>query len=275
MRKNPVLHPIVLAAHNPGPLTGAGNNTYLIAGDDGLAILIDAGVGHAQHLADLDAALGRRRARLESVLVTHAHPDHASGAPALASRYGVICRKCPWPAEDAAYAVDWRAIADGDRLPAADGALTAIRTAGHSPDHLVFWHDASGIVFAGDLVIPGASVIINADHGGDMRAYLASLERTIALGARRLCPAHGPVVDDPERLLRAQLEHRRRREREVLAALGAGLDSVPAIADSIYDRLDPPLAAGARHNVRAHLLKLEADGQAVEDAGGRWRAIGA
>jgi glyoxylase-like metal-dependent hydrolase (beta-lactamase superfamily II) len=270
-----VLDPIVLAAHNPGPLTGPGNNTYLIAGDEGRAVLIDAGVGDPGHLADVRGVLNSLRARLESVFVTHAHPDHASGAPALASGHEAVCRKYPWPAEDAAYAVSWQPIADGERLPAGGDHLTAIHTPGHSPDHLVFWHEQSGTLFAGDLVIPGASVIINADHGGDMRAYLASLERALALGARRLCPAHGPQVADPERLLRAQLEHRRRREREVLAALRAGLDSVPAIADSIYDRLDPPLAAGARHNVRAHLLKLEADGHAAEDAGARWRARGA
>lgn len=267
--------PLLLAAHNPGPLTGPGNNTYLIAGRDGTSALVDAGVGHPEHLADLDDALGRLGTRLESVLVTHAHPDHASGAPVLASRHGAICFKHPWPAEDSAYPVDWRAVADGDRLRAGDEWLTAMLTPGHAPDHLVLWHASSGTVFAGDLVIPGASVIINADHGGDMLQYLASLDRVLALGASRLCPAHGAVVDEPARLLRAQLEHRRQREREVLAALRAGFDSVPAIADSIYDRLDPPLAAGARHNVRAHLLKLEADGDAAQDAAGRWRAIGA
>ena len=45
---------IALNACNPGPMTGAGNNTYLIA-SDGEAVLIDAGVGHPDHLAALGA----------------------------------------------------------------------------------------------------------------------------------------------------------------------------------------------------------------------------
>jgi len=50
------VQPILLFAHNPSPMTGLGNNTYLVA-DAGVAALIDAGVGEARHLADLDAEL--------------------------------------------------------------------------------------------------------------------------------------------------------------------------------------------------------------------------
>src|SRR5262245_35839857 len=44
--------PVVLDARNPGPLTGSGNNTYLLA-SNGVATLVDAGVGHPDHLAAL------------------------------------------------------------------------------------------------------------------------------------------------------------------------------------------------------------------------------
>ena len=61
------------------------------------------------------------------------------------------------------------------------------------------------------------------------------------------------------------------RERQVLAALAAGRDTVPAIAESIYDGLAPALLPAARENVRAHLEKLEQEGARVRgqtDAGG-------
>ena len=45
--------PTLLHARNPGPYTGDGNWTYLIAGER--PVLIDAGVGQPEHLADLAA----------------------------------------------------------------------------------------------------------------------------------------------------------------------------------------------------------------------------
>ena len=50
------LRPIVLDACNPGPMTGAGNHTYLLA-SGGAAVLVDAGVGHPDHLVALERAL--------------------------------------------------------------------------------------------------------------------------------------------------------------------------------------------------------------------------
>ena len=52
-RVSMVLTPILLDAHNPGPMTGRGNNTYLLLGSGAEAVLIDAGVGDPRHLADL------------------------------------------------------------------------------------------------------------------------------------------------------------------------------------------------------------------------------
>src|SRR5262245_61129622 len=105
--------PILISAHNPSAMTGAGNNTFLIPGAEGEAGLIDAGVGQPQHLADLDQHLAAERSELRQVLVTHGHADHASGAPALAARYpGAWFAKYPWPEEDSRYAVNWRRLAD-------------------------------------------------------------------------------------------------------------------------------------------------------------------
>jgi glyoxylase-like metal-dependent hydrolase (beta-lactamase superfamily II) len=262
--------PILLAAGNPGPMTGPGTNTYLIVGADRSAVLIDAGVGQAEHLAALDGALAENTAWLQSVLVTHGHVDHASGAPAIAAAHGqAVFAKYPWGEEDGRYAVEWRPLRDGDRLAVGEHTLTVMHTPGHSPDHVVFWHEASGSVFTGDLVTPGGSVMIPASCGGSLAAYLASLDKVLALGPRQLFPGHGPRVDDARALLVGHLEHRRLREQQVIAALDSGRRTVEAIADCIYDGLQPALMPAARENVRAHLAKLEAEG-AASDHNGEW-----
>jgi glyoxylase-like metal-dependent hydrolase (beta-lactamase superfamily II) len=261
---------LTLEAHNPGPLTATGNHTYLLAAD-GAALLIDAGTGEPRHLAALAEALADAAATLTHVLVTHAHPDHASGAPALRDAYpAALFMKMPWPGEDERYGVPWRAIADGQQFAIGGIVVRAIPTAGHSPDHLAFWEPSTRTCFSGDLVIQNSSVMIHASGGGDLGAYLESLERLRQLAPARMMPAHGPEIDDPDRVLRDYLAHRLMRERQVVSALQAGRQSVPAIAESIYHGLDPALLPAAQENVRAHLEKLRREGRAFEDDG-RWR----
>lgn len=262
--------PVLLTAHNPGPMTGAGNNTYLLAGGSGLAGLIDAGVGAPAHLADLASALDARRARLDLVLVTHGHRDHAAGAPAIARAHpSAVFAKLPWPEEDTQYAVAWLRLADGDVVTAGGEPLTAVHTPGHSPDHLAFWHAGSRTVFVGDLVALGSSVMIHWSRGGDLAQYLASLARLQALTPARLLPAHGPPIDDPQAVLASYIQHRMEREQQVVDALTAGHTTVQAIAESIYDGLAPALMPAARENVRAHLEKLKAEGRASQ-VNDRW-----
>jgi glyoxylase-like metal-dependent hydrolase (beta-lactamase superfamily II) len=264
------VNPIRLSAHNPGPMTGDGNNTYLLVGADRQATLVDAGVGEPRHLAELDAALGAHGTRLDAVLVTHGHADHAAGAPHIAATHSsAVFRKYPWPPEDGRYPVAWLPLADGELVGAGENTLTVLHTPGHSPDHVAFWHPPSRTIFSGDLVALGSSVMIHWSRGGDLGQYLASLERLLALDAARLLPAHGQAIDDPRAVLEAYLAHRRQREQQVIAALRAGCSTVEAIAESIYDGLAAALVPAARENVRAHLEKLKADGRAAHDAG-RW-----
>jgi glyoxylase-like metal-dependent hydrolase (beta-lactamase superfamily II) len=264
-----VFNPIRLEAHNPSPMTGAGNHTYLLIAKN-TALLIDAGVGEPQHLEELERALKEHGARLRDVLVTHGHPDHASGVTALARHHShARFFKYPWPQEDLRYPVEWSPIREGDRFTVGDHTLIALHTPGHSPDHVAFWHEDSRTVFAGDLVVQGSSVMIHATKGGDLAQYLQSLDRLLRLAARRVLPAHGPDVPDPEVLIRGYVDHRLAREAQVLAALAAERDSVPAIVESIYDGLSPALVPAAAENVHAHLEKLRHEGRVME-RNGRW-----
>jgi ribonuclease/clavin/mitogillin len=265
-----VFTPIRLDAHNPSPMTGAGNHTYLLLEEHGAAVLIDAGVGESRHLEELAATLEDHHAQLRDVLVTHGHPDHASGVLAIARDHrGARFFKYPWPEEDGRYPVEWLPIREGDGVTIGDCTLVALHTPGHSPDHMAFWHEDSRTAFTGDLVVSDSSVMIHATHGGDLGQYLQSLQRLLTLEPLRLLPAHGPDVTNPGSLLRSYIDHRRMREAQVIAALEAGRDAVPAIVESIYDGLSPALVPAAAENVQAHLEKLRREGRAIE-RNGRW-----
>ncbi|MCC7243039.1 MAG: MBL fold metallo-hydrolase [Acidobacteria bacterium] len=255
---------IPLPVANPGPFTGAGNWTYLVPGVRPL--LVDAGVGKAGHLDALAAAAPAGPAL---VVVTHAHPDHVSGAPALADRWPEASfNKIPWTGRDL-LEIRWQPVRDGTRFETGEGELEVVHTLGHAPDHVVLWHAASRTVFGADLLQLGNTVAIPASNGGDLSAYLRSLKRVQSLEPARVLPAHGPVIEDPMVLIDRYLVHRRHREVQILTALESKLDTVDAVADRIYTGLTPVLGPLAKESVLAHLVKLEQDGLARRE-GSRW-----
>lgn len=237
------LHPLLIPAGNPSEWTGpTGNNTWLIAGRE--PALVDAGTGRPEHVEAVARALGD--APLARVLITHWHPDHVSGLPALRDRWKRL------------------EVVDAARgpIPAGDGVLEAVPTPGHAPDHLCFFDRESGDVYCGDLARRGGTIVIPASQGGDLRAYLESLRRVRALSPRRLLPGHGPIVEDPIALIDEYIAHREQREQQILKAILEGARSVPEIVRRVYPALPESLSAAAAESVRAHLLKLRDEGRA-------------
>jgi glyoxylase-like metal-dependent hydrolase (beta-lactamase superfamily II) len=255
-------HVLLISAHNPSPWTGpTGNNTYLI--DGAAPTLIDAGVGHPVHVAAIERALAGRP--LAHVLITHGHTDHVSGVPALGTRWpGVQIRKLP-PEE----VIGATFLDDGEVIQAGDTSLRAVSTPGHSPDHCCFVDDAARQIYCGDLIRAGGTIVIAASRGGDLRAYLQSLERVRSLAPRRLLPGHGAAIDDPASAIDSYVRHRAERDAQVLEALKDGLDTPASIAGRIYVGLDPSLERAAVDTVLAHLVKLEAEGRVARN-GERW-----
>jgi glyoxylase-like metal-dependent hydrolase (beta-lactamase superfamily II) len=240
--------PVLIPAANPGSLTGPGNNTWLIDGAE--PTLIDAGVGSPRHVATLSRALRARS--LVRVLVTHGHPDHASGVPTLRKAWPSL-EACKLPLRGES---GWRALSDGETVRAGDRVLTVMHTPGHALDHACFWDADTRYLYAGDMLILGTSVMIPFGRGGSLSEYLRSLERLAALEPARIFPGHGDVIDHPLEVIDAYLKHRQLRERQILECLEEGVMEVDAIVRRLYPGLADGLRSAARSTVEAHLQKL-------------------
>ena len=257
--------PILIPAANPSDWTGpTGNNTYLL--DGRIPTLIDAGVGKAEHIDAIARTLNG--VPLALVLITHGHPDHVSGVPAVLAR---------WPdVRVRQYGTGSDPIQHDEVIHAGDSTLRAIYTPGHATDHLSFLRDPAPAVstgreiFCGDLMRLGGTIVIPAKRGGDLMQYLESLHVVRALRPARVLPGHGPIIDDPDAVIDEYLRHRAERDRQVLAALQAGCRTPDDIVARMYTNLSPHLVRAAGESVLAHLVKLRREGTVTEQDG-EWR----
>lgn len=231
-------------APNPGPYTGPGTNTWVIA-EPPVAVVIDPGPDSDSHLEAVLAAVGDLP--VGTILLTHSHPDHAPLAPRLAERTN--SRVAAYPE-----------LADGDIVRIGRVALDVMHTPGHAADHLCFVLAADGAVFTGDLVLGQGSTMVTWPDG-DMAAYLRSLERLAAVRPRLLFPGHWDPVAEAAAKIAQYREHRLDRERQILAEVGRGPGTAPELTERVYAaEVGAELLAAAEMTLRAHLAKLVAEG---------------
>ena len=264
------LRPLVrrIVAPNAGVLTLGGTNTYLVGIDE--VAVIDPGPDDASHV---DAIAGCGGDRIRWILVTHTHRDHWEAAAGLKARTGAEVLGF----RAAGGFLPDREIGDKGILEGTEFRLVALHTPGHASDHLCYLLEDDRMLFSGDHVIGGPSVVV-APPDGDMAAYLRSLERlqTLRPPLRSIAPGHGDVIDDPKRALADYLRHRQERERAILAALQAGATTVDQIVDQVYADVPAVLHPAARQSVHAHLIKLVAEHRVVGGGlDGTWRPIAA
>jgi len=208
----------VAVAPVPSPASPAGEaNVYLIS-HGGEAVLVDAGPAGDESAARV-CDLWRRRGRpaVKALLLTHAHPGHAGGAPALRQRFG-----CPVRAHVSAlealrerYGLDVdQPLFGGETISVGALHLDVIHAPGHSPDHLCFFLRERAVLFTGDNAGGGSSRA--GPPGGHMEQYLQTLSRLKEVPARILAPGHGPLLDEPAARIEALI-------RELAAAGSGGL----------------------------------------------------
>ena len=249
-----------VVAPNPSALTGPGTNTYLVGGDRPL--VIDPGVHDEAHLERILAIAG---GAIESVVCTHSHPDHSPGAAELRKRTGARVYGLPAPRDpyqDPSYAPDVE-LRDGELVGNRDLGLRVVATPGHVSNHACLLLEDEGILFTGDHLMQGATVVIIPPEGS-MRDYLASLRRLQHMPVTALAPGHGSVIPDAQAEIARVIAHRLGREAKVVAALSArSRATIDELVPVVYDDVPVSLHGWARHSLLAHAIKLVEEGRAT------------
>ena len=258
-----------ITADNGSMMTGPGTNSYFIGAGDDWALL-DPGPDDAAHVR---ALLAQAPGRITRILATHTHKDHSPAAAAIfeatrAPRHGRVANFPEW--QDESF-VPEQVLTDGDRLALADGiSLRVIHTPGHASNHLCYLLEQEKLLFTGDHLMQGSTVVINPPDG-DMAQYLRSLERLLDEDIEWLAPGHGFLIDAPHAVVRKTIAHRLAREAKVVAGLAALTRCSEAeLVATVYADTPLRLHAMALRSLRAHLDKLRFDGRVDVDAQGRW-----
>ena len=272
---SPLVHRVL--APNPSPFTYTGTQTYIV-GEAAVAV-IDPGPDDADHLAALTAAIGDRP--VVAILCTHTHRDHSPAARPLSARTGAPVTGCApltldddGPRADAAFDADYRpdrVLSDGEQVEGPGWTLEAVATPGHTSNHLCFALRQEKALFSGDHVM-GWSTSVISPPDGDMTAYMRSMQRLLERDDVIYYPAHGEPVDNPQRLVRGMMGHRKQREGQILRFLERhGESAIPDMVAEMYKGIDPRLFPAAGRSVLAHLIDLDGRGLAAPAEGGLWR----
>jgi glyoxylase-like metal-dependent hydrolase (beta-lactamase superfamily II) len=268
------LSPLVrrLVAPNASPFTFNGTCTYIVG--EGAVAIVDPGPDDDSHLAAMLAAVEGER--VEIILVTHTHRDHTAGLKRLRAATGArVVGAAPFAPRgdgaaglDSAHDTDYSpdaVLIDGERLQGQGFSLEAVATPGHCSNHLCFALLDEGALFSGDHVMAWSTSVV-APPDGSMRAYMASLDKLRGRAETVYWPGHGGPVVEPQRYLRALIHHRRQREASILAALGGGPQTIPAIVAKVYVGINPALTRAAGLSTLAHLEDLGERGFVVAEA---------
>jgi glyoxylase-like metal-dependent hydrolase (beta-lactamase superfamily II) len=239
----------------PGVLVAQGydfGDFALITTGEGV-IVLDAGTAeHRVRAALADAGLPDGT-KITHVILTHAHFDHVGGIGALLGTGTTVIAQAGFPAEQERQRRNYLPFrnftgeAGGDGKPVAPDQLIAEPTAlivggtelmlypttgGETPDALMVYLPASGLLFTGDVMMPYLGAPFFAE--GSPEGLLETIRFIRGLRPRRLIHGHPALTDTftvdtlegLESALGALRDH-------VLDGIGRGL-TLPAILDAAY-----------------------------------------
>jgi len=255
------LSPLVrrITAPNPGPLTGPGTNTYILGKDH--TIVLDPGPDDPAHIS---AILDATHHKIHTIIVTHTHDDHSPAAKPLAGKTGaqlIGANQFDDGYQDLTFQTD-KTIQHGTLFSTSELTLEAIHTPGHVGNHFCYLLREEGMLFTGDHIMEGSTVVI-IPPGGDMADYIASLSLLKEYPIQSMAPGHGQLILQPMNYVNYLITHRLKREQKVIEALKThGASILGDLTRAVYDDIDPAMYPIASISLWAHLLKLQTEKRA-------------
>jgi glyoxylase-like metal-dependent hydrolase (beta-lactamase superfamily II) len=247
-----------LVAPNPGVMTGPGTNTYLL-GNEEIAVL-DPGPAIPEHI---EAIVKAGEGKIRWIVCTHTHADHSPAWQAVAEATGAEVIGAS-PADDMFQDLTFKPATEllhDDVLKTDEFTLRAVHTPGHVSNHFCFFLEEEQMLFAGDHIMNGSTVVI-VPPSGDMKAYIESLQLLLDYPLKYIAPGHGEVMEDSKAVVEWLVNHRLKREAKVVAGLRAlTRASMDDLVKAVYDDVDVSLHKMAKLSLLAHLIKLQQESQ--------------
>ncbi|KAG5961370.1 hypothetical protein E4U57_001818 [Claviceps arundinis] len=195
---------------NPGKFTYQGTNTYIV-GTGKHRLIVDTSGGEIEWAELLESTLISLNISLSHVLLTHWHGDHTGGVPDLLRIYPHLEHDI-YKNEPESGQQD---IVDGQIFRVEGATVRALHAPGHSDDHMCFILEEEQAMFTGDNILGHGTSAVE-----DLGTFMTSMQ--IMLDQRCLTgySAHGAVITDLPGKIRTELANKRRREKQILLALG-------------------------------------------------------
>ncbi len=189
------------------PVTPLQQNCSLIWHRDTMeGVFVDAG-GDVDRLMGAAEQLG---VKIVKLWLTHGHLDHAGAAAEIRERTGAIIegphKDDQWLLDtivdqgakfgvvDGKNVVPDRYLDDNDTLTLGDQTFHVLHTPGHTPGHVVIYHDEGRIAFVGDVIFQGSVGRTDFPKGNHQQLIDSITQKLWPLGNdMRFVPGHGPM----------------------------------------------------------------------------------
>ncbi|KAH8726148.1 metallo-beta-lactamase superfamily protein [Phaeosphaeriaceae sp. PMI808] len=186
-----------------------GTNTYII-GTGTQRLIIDTAQGYRQWADLIATTLKERNIVLSHVLLTHWHGDHTGGVPDLIRMYPELKEGIYKNAPEQ----EQKPIENNQVFSVEGATIRAVHAPGHSHDHMCFVLEEEQAIFTGDNVLGHGTSAVE-----QLGLYMETLVNLRSQGCTLGYPAHGAVIRDLPGKITAELEQKKRREKQCLTAL--------------------------------------------------------